>query len=51
MSRSRIAFRLGATLVVTALARAYILWKIDLGKTVDILARRRPRRGSRSRRS
>jgi glycosyltransferase 2 family protein len=29
--------RLGGTLVVTALASAYILWKIDLGKTVHII--------------
>ena len=29
--------RLAATLVVTALAATYILWKIDVGKTVDII--------------
>ncbi|HEY4346694.1 MAG TPA: lysylphosphatidylglycerol synthase transmembrane domain-containing protein [Gaiellaceae bacterium] len=29
-------FRLAATLVVTGLAAAYILWKIDLGKTAHI---------------
>ncbi len=29
--------RVGATLVVTGLCAAYILWKIDVGKTVDVL--------------
>ena len=33
----RRSIRFGATLVVTGLCTAYILWKIDLGKTVDIL--------------
>jgi hypothetical protein len=32
------AVRLGATLVVTGLCTAYILWKIDLGKTGHVLA-------------
>jgi hypothetical protein len=36
MLRSR-SFRLGATLVVTGLAAAYLVWKVDLGKTIDIL--------------
>jgi uncharacterized protein (TIRG00374 family) len=38
--RSRVkrrAIRVSATLVVTGLCTAYILWKIDIGKTVDIL--------------
>jgi uncharacterized protein (TIRG00374 family) len=35
MRRRRI--RVGATLVVTGLCTAYILWKIDVGKTVDVL--------------
>ena len=35
--------------VVTGLAVAYIVWKIDLRKTVDVLRRRRARGGSRSR--
>ncbi|MGH2935505.1 MAG: lysylphosphatidylglycerol synthase transmembrane domain-containing protein, partial [Gaiellaceae bacterium] len=34
----RRAVRLGATLVVTGLGTAYILWKIDLGKTGHVLA-------------
>jgi glycosyltransferase 2 family protein len=34
----RRAVRLGATLVVTGLCTAYILWKIDLGKTGHVLA-------------
>src|SRR5262249_19434194 len=29
--------RVGATLVVTGLCTAYIVWKIDVGKTVDVL--------------
>src|SRR6266508_5049346 len=29
--------RVAATLVVTGLCAAYILWKIDVGKTVDVL--------------
>jgi glycosyltransferase 2 family protein len=33
----RRAIRISATLVVTGLCTAYIVWKIDLGKTVDIL--------------
>ncbi len=33
----RRAIRIGATLVVTGLCTAYILWKIDVGKTVDVL--------------
>ena len=33
----RRAVRVGATLVVTGLCSAYILWKIDVGKTVDVL--------------
>jgi hypothetical protein len=36
MLRSR-SFRLGATLAVTGLAGAYLVWKVDLGKTIDIL--------------
>jgi hypothetical protein len=35
------AVRLGATLVVTGLCTAYILWKIDLGKTGHVLAHAR----------
>ena len=37
MSRSR-ALRAAGTLVVTGLAAAYILWRIDLGKTGHVLA-------------
>jgi uncharacterized protein (TIRG00374 family) len=33
----RRSIRLSATLVVTGLCTAYIVWKIDLGKTLDIL--------------
>jgi uncharacterized protein (TIRG00374 family) len=33
----RRAIRVLATLVVTGLCTAYILWKIDVGKTVDVL--------------
>jgi uncharacterized protein (TIRG00374 family) len=33
----RRAIRVGSTLVVTGLCTAYILWKIDVGKTVDVL--------------
>jgi uncharacterized protein (TIRG00374 family) len=33
----RRAIRVVATLVVTGLCAAYILWKIDVGKTVDVL--------------
>ena len=40
--RSR-TFRVGATLVVTALAVAYIVAKIDIGKCVDILRDAEPR--------
>jgi glycosyltransferase 2 family protein len=32
------AVKVGATLVVTGLCTAYILWKIDVGKTVHVLA-------------
>jgi uncharacterized protein (TIRG00374 family) len=34
---SRRAIRVVSTLVVTGLCTAYILWKIDVGKTVDVL--------------
>jgi glycosyltransferase 2 family protein len=34
--------RVGATLVVTALATAYLLWKIDVGETAGIVADARP---------
>jgi uncharacterized protein (TIRG00374 family) len=34
--------RLAATLVVTALAGTYIVWKIDVGKTLDILGSASP---------
>ncbi|HKP18152.1 MAG TPA: lysylphosphatidylglycerol synthase transmembrane domain-containing protein [Gaiellaceae bacterium] len=34
---SRRAIRVLATLVVTGLCTAYILWKIDVGKTADVL--------------
>ena len=37
----RKAIRLGATLVVTGLCTAYIVWKIDLGKTGHVLAHAR----------
>ena len=37
----RKAVRLGATLVVTGLCTAYIVWKIDLGKTGHVLAHAR----------
>ncbi|MGH2976939.1 MAG: lysylphosphatidylglycerol synthase transmembrane domain-containing protein [Gaiellaceae bacterium] len=40
MSRSR-ALRAGGTLVVTGLATAYILWRIDLGRTGHVLAHAR----------
>ena len=33
----RRSIRISATLVVTGLCTAYILWKIDVGKTIDIL--------------
>ena len=33
----RRAIRIGATLVVTGLCTAYIIWKIDVGKTLDVL--------------
>jgi uncharacterized protein (TIRG00374 family) len=33
----RRAIRVAVTLVVTGLCTAYILWKIDVGKTVDVL--------------
>jgi uncharacterized protein (TIRG00374 family) len=35
---SRRAIRISATLVVTGLCTGYILWKIDVGETVDVLA-------------
>ncbi len=35
------AVRVGATLVVTGLCTAYIVWKIDIGKTVHVLAHAR----------
>jgi uncharacterized membrane protein YbhN (UPF0104 family) len=34
----RRAVRVGATLVVTGLATAYILWKIDVGETASVVA-------------
>jgi uncharacterized protein (TIRG00374 family) len=34
--------RIGATVLFTGLAVAYLLWKIDLGKTVDVLAEASP---------
>ncbi|HET8752584.1 MAG TPA: lysylphosphatidylglycerol synthase transmembrane domain-containing protein [Gaiellaceae bacterium] len=37
MSRSRM-LRAGGTLVITGLATAYILWRIDLGRTGHVLA-------------
>ncbi|HJQ75356.1 MAG TPA: lysylphosphatidylglycerol synthase transmembrane domain-containing protein [Gaiellaceae bacterium] len=40
MARSR-ALRAGGTLVITGLATAYILWRIDLGKTGHVLAHAR----------
>src|SRR6266536_1705656 len=36
-SMRRRSVRVGATLVVTGLCTAYILWKIDVGQTIDIL--------------
>jgi hypothetical protein len=33
----RRSIRVSATLVVTGLCTAYILWKIDVGKTIDVL--------------
>jgi glycosyltransferase 2 family protein len=33
----RRSVRVGATLVVTGLCTAYIVWKIDVGKTIDVL--------------
>ena len=33
----RRSIRVSATLVVTGLCTAYIIWKIDLGKTIDVL--------------
>ena len=32
------ALRLSATLAVTGLCLAYLIWKIDLGRTIDVLA-------------
>ncbi len=37
----RRAVRVGATLVVTGLCTAYIVWKIDIGKTAHVLAHAR----------
>ncbi|HVA31210.1 MAG TPA: lysylphosphatidylglycerol synthase domain-containing protein, partial [Gaiellaceae bacterium] len=34
-------WRVGATLVVTGLCTAYILWKIDIGKTWHVLTHAR----------
>ena len=39
----RRSIRVSATLVVTGLCTAYILWKIDVGKTIDILRDARAR--------
>jgi uncharacterized protein (TIRG00374 family) len=39
---NRKAVRVVATLLFTGLAAAYLLWKIDLGKTVDVLRDTRP---------
>jgi len=41
MTRRR-ALRVAATLVVTGLCTAYIVWKIDLGRTGHVLAHARP---------
>jgi len=38
----RRAIRIGATLVVTGLCTAYLVWKIDVGRTAHILANARP---------
>ena len=38
----RRAARAGATLVLTGLAAAYLLWKIDVARTVDVLGGTRP---------
>ena len=48
MSRS---LRVSLTLLVTGLCTAYVLWKIDIGRTIDVIAGRRPAllRRSRSR--
>jgi uncharacterized protein (TIRG00374 family) len=40
--RKRTAIRLALTLTVTGLALAYIFWKIDVGKTLHILANADP---------
>ena len=40
MSRSRV-LRTGGTLLITGLATAYILWRIDLGRTGHVLAHAR----------
>src|SRR5581483_3059518 len=40
-SRVTRAMRVAATLIVTGLCTAYILWKIDLGKTGHVLAHAR----------
>jgi uncharacterized protein (TIRG00374 family) len=39
---NRRLLRVAGTLVVTGLATAYIVWKIDVGKTVDILVHAQP---------
>ena len=39
---SRRALRAAATLVVTGLCTAYIVWKIDLGRTAHVLAHAAP---------
>jgi len=39
---SRRALRVAATLAVTGLCTAYILWKIDLGRTAHVLAQAAP---------
>jgi len=39
---SRRVLRVGATLAVTGLCSAYILWKIDLGRTAHVLAHAAP---------
>jgi uncharacterized protein (TIRG00374 family) len=39
---SRRALRVAATLVVTGLCTAYIVWKIDLGRTAHVLAHAAP---------
>ena len=41
--------RVAGTLVLTALAVAYLIWKIDLGTTLDVLEETDPLRGSQPR--